>query len=369
MIRVLHVLDKICVNSGASRVVMNYYGKLDHNILTFDFMLNEEPDAETRAYIEAKGSKIFIMPGLRAANTFKYIRALKEFYKTHDYKIVHGHVANSAVFYLGLARKYVPFRIIHSHNTKSADILWKRLRNWVLTRFIRCECVANRYVACSMDAAEFLFGTAGGASDVLIVNNAVDIESFLYNANKRDSLRQKLSLDDKPVVGHVGRFCAQKNHGFLIDFFAELYDTMPNAILLLIGDGELYDSVVEKVAKLGLSDAAIFTGAVNNVQDYMSAMDVFVLPSLFEGLPLTGVEAQVNGLPCVFSDRVTLEVKISDGTSFLPLGCKGLWVEEISRMLSDGRVSAGDIRMDEFDIGSQVKRLEAFYEGLLGGGY
>jgi len=361
LIRVLHVLDKICVDSGASRVVMNYYSKLDHSRLTFDFMLNEDPDAETRAFIEDNGSKIFIMPGLKATNTFKYIKALKEFYKTHDYRIVHGHVANSAVFYLGLARKKVPFRIIHSHNTKSADILWKRLRNWVLTRFIRKECAANRYFACSRAAAEFLFGPK---NDVLIVNNAIEIESFLFNANKRDSIRSELSLDDKMVVGHVGRFCTQKNHSFLIDVFAEFYQNNPNAVLLLTGSGELYDDIKRRVKNRGLGDAVIFTGPVNNVDEHMNAMDVFVLPSLFEGLPLTGVEAQINGLPCIFSDRVTTEVQISDEVLFLPLGHTSLWVEGISRMLDCGRADAENVRVDEFDINVQIKRLEAYYSGL-----
>ena len=154
--RVLHVLDKISVGSGVSVVVMNYYSKLDHKKITFDFMLNEDVDEETRTYIESNGSKIFIMPNLKTANTFKYIKALKRFYKTHDYKIVHGHVVNSAVFYLGIARKKVLFRIIHSHNTRSSDVFWKRIRNWLLTRFIRS--VANSYMACSEIAAEFLFG-------------------------------------------------------------------------------------------------------------------------------------------------------------------------------------------------------------------
>jgi len=143
----------------------------------------------------------------------------------------------------------------------------------------------------------------------------------------------------------------------------------PNSVLLLIGSGELYDSVTEKVMDLGLGDAVLFTESVNNVNDYMNTMDVFVLPSLFEGLPLTGVEAQINGLPCVFSDRVTQEVQITDDLLFLPLDNIRLWAEEIGRQLACGRIDAGDIKMAEFDISSQVKRLMAYYEGLLEEGH
>ena len=362
MTRVLHVLDKICVNSGASTVVMNYYNSLNHDDFTFDFMLNEDVDAETREYIEGRGSKIFLMPDLRAANLFKYIGALRRFYKEYsqDYKIVHGHVANSAVFYLGLARKTVSYRIIHSHNTMSSDVFWKRIRNWVLTRFIRR--VANRFAACSEKAAVFLFGTTDG---VTIFNNAVDIDKFLYNADVRESLRRDLSLGDKLVVGHVGRFSAQKNHRFLIDVFSELHKVRSDAMLMLIGSGELYDDVVRSVSDKGLTDAVMFVGSVDNVNDYMNAMDVFVLPSLFEGLPLTGVEAQINGLPCVFSDEVTREVGISGASLFLPIDGTRVWVDELVNAVKRGRVDVADIRMGEFDINVQVNKLEGYYGELL----
>jgi len=357
--RVLHVLDKISVDSGVSAVVMNYYNKLDHKKLTFDFMLNEDLDAETRAYIEGNGSKIFIMPGLRVANLFKYIRALRAFYKAHDYRIVHGHVANSAVFYLGLARKKVPFRIIHSHNTMSSDIFWKRIRNWVLTRFIKR--VANRYMACSERAAMFLFGSS---DNVTIINNAIDIERFLYDEKKRERIRHELSIDDKQVIGHIGRFSAQKNHGFLIEVFSKLHKENPNVILLLIGNGELYNGVVQKVKERKLDDAVIFTGSVSNVDDYMNAMDVFVLPSLFEGLPLTGVEAQINGLPCFFSSEITKEIQITDSARFLLLSDTKIWCDEIAHVLGQGRADKSDIQMQAFDINVQVKGLMEYYGSL-----
>jgi len=195
--RVLHVLDKIDINSGVSSVVMNYYKKLDHSKLTFDFMLNEDIDIGTREYIEGNGSKVFIMPSLKVANTFKYIRALKMFYKSHDYSIIHGHVANSAVFYLGQARKTIPYRIMHSHQAGGVTILWKRIRNWVLTRFIKC--VANEYIACSSLAADFMFGKN---SNAVIIRNAIEINRFRLNEATREDVRTGLGLNDKTINGN-----------------------------------------------------------------------------------------------------------------------------------------------------------------------
>jgi len=339
---------------------MNYYNKLEHKELTFDFMLNEDVDAGTRAYIEGNGSRIFVMPGLRAVNIFKYVKSLKEFYKSHNYNIIHGHVANSAVFYLGYVRKTVPVRIIHSHNTKASDVFWKRIRNWVLTRFLRR--VANRFAACSETAAIFLFGRV---DNVKIVSNAIEINKFLYYSDVRKRIRRELSVEDKIIIGHVGRFSAQKNHKFLIECFHELHNNNPDTVLLLIGSGELYEDIVHDVKKRDLSEAVIFAGSADNVCEYLNAMDVFILPSFFEGLPLTGIEAQVNGLPCVFSDMITREVQISDSAFFLPLGDAGVWADEVIRAAGCGRSEAGDMRMAAFDIDVQVKELAAYYKELL----
>ena len=360
MLRVLQVLDKISVDSGASIVVMNYYKALEQKRLTFDFMLNEEPNVETRAFIESKGSKIYIMPALKTGNTFKYIKALKTFYKEHEYQIIHGHVANSAVFYFGRARKTARHRIIHSHNTRSSDNFIKRIRNFALTRFIKN--VATDYMACSKVAADFLFGKKNSA---IILNNAVDIVKFSYNPEKRDSIKTSLNTGDKKVIGHIGRFSTQKNHKFLIDFFFELTKTNKNALLLLIGSGDLYDSIKQKVREKGIEDKVRFTGIVDNAHEYLSAMDVFVLPSLFEGLPMTGVEAQINGLPCIFSDAVTRETQISDNTKFLPIDKTKLWVDETNRMLGIGRIENKDINTDNFNINIQVEKLTSYYEGLV----
>lgn len=360
MIRVLHVLDKISVDSGASAVAMNYYKRLDHEKLTFDFMLNEDLDPKTRAYIEKNGSKIYIMPSLKARNLIKYVKALRAFFEDHDYKIVHGHIANSAVFYLGLA-KNVPYRIIHSHNTKASDVYWKRFRNRVLTRFIKR--VANRYFACSSEAAGFLFGKN---ADAVILNNAINVEAHSFDQNKRDAIRAELRLEGKLVIGHVGRFCVQKNHEFLLEVFSGVYSKNSNAALVLIGDGELYQDTVKKAENLGLKDAVLFLGVRDDVGDYMNAMDIFVLPSLFEGLPLVAVEAQASGLRVCLSDKVSRDANITGDAVFLPLD-KAAWVGSIlEAKMQDRAESSQKIRGSPFDIETQAKTLVGYYENLPG---
>jgi glycosyltransferase involved in cell wall biosynthesis len=358
--RVLHVLDKISVDSGVSSVVMNYYGRLEHSNITFDFMLNEDVDAKTRAYIEGNGSKIYVMPELKVRNLFKYIKDLKYFYKNHDYKIIHGHVANSAFFYLGLA-KDVPYKIMHSHSIKSSDIFWKRIRNWFLTRFIKKN--ANSYIACSEEAAEFLFGSL---NNVMILNNAVDTDKFIFSEEKRKEIRSSLKLGDEFVIGHAGRFSAVKNHGFLIDIFNEVYRSNKKNRLILLGSGELYDDTVKKVKAFGLEEAVIFVGVTNDVGAYMSAMDIFVLPSLFEGLGLVGVEAQASGLRVLASDKVPWLMNVTGNAEFIRLD-KNIWVQKLANAKTDcGRHGQDSkVKGSQFDINTQCRRLYDYYKNLL----
>ena len=359
VIRILHVLDKISTDSGVSSMVMNYYTKLEHDKITFDFMLNEDTDTKSKAYIENKGSKIYVMPKLKITNIFKYIVALKRFYNNNSYNIIHGHVANSAVIYLGLA-KSIPYRIIHSHSIKSSDILWKRIRNWFLNRFVKH--VANCYIACSEEAAKFLFGKT---ENIKILNNAIDVEKFIFNKEKRKEIRYSLGLSDEIVIGHVGRFSPVKNHDFLIDVFNEVYKSNNNTRLLLIGNGELYSNIVIKAKKFGLEKAIIFLGKKDNVEDYMNAIDVFMLPSLFEGLGLVGVEAQASGLQVLASENIPRVMDVTGNVEFLKLD-KDVWVQRFINLHpnSDRQKQGGRVEGSRYDINTQTHNLYKYYQNL-----
>lgn len=358
--RVLQVLDKISVDSGVSVMVMNYYSHLDHNRLTFDFMLNEEVDEATRNYIEGFGSKIYIMPRLKLKNTFKYILELLKFYRCNDYKIIHGHVPNSAVFYFGLAHR-VPYKIMHSHSTKMADILWKRIRNWLLTRAVKF--VSNEYAACSEEAAKFLFGSN---SKVTIINNAVDVNKYLFNQEDREHIRQILGLDNELVIGHVGRFSAVKNHHFILNVFNEVYEKNHNIRLILIGEGELKQEIVPKVESLGLSHAVTILNATSCIEKYMSAIDILILPSLFEGLGLVGIEAQASGLNVLVSDNVPSAIDVTGNVDFLTLDIQ-LWVSKLLDIKSNiDRLEQGSkVYGSIYDLNVQVNKIYSYYEHFL----
>ena len=359
-INVLHVLDKLSPDSGVSKVVMNYYAHLDYSQVNFDFMVNQEVPNDIRSYVEGNGSKIFVMPELRYVNFAKYIKALKAFYGMHEYKIIHGHVPNSAVFYFKLA-KNVRFKILHSHSTSFGDFAAKKLRNFVL--FNLGKHAANRYTACGNAAADFLFANR---AEVTVFQNAVDIENYKFDPTKREEIRASLNISQAWVIGHIGRFCPPKNHKFLIDVFSEIYKNAPNAVLMLVGDGSLASSIREHAARQGVSKTVLFCGVRENTNDYLSAMDCFVLPSLYEGFPLTSIEAQVSGLPLILSDRITKQVNITGEATFLPLE-KSLWVDALLEKKSLSRAGAGmSLKDGPFDIKRQTKLLCEYYKNLSG---
>ncbi len=360
-IRILQVLDKISIDSGVSVVVMNFYRHLDHKKVIFDFMVNEDVDLATRLYIEERGSRIFVMPELKLKNLFKYIRSLTSFFKNSNYLIIHGHVSNSALFYLGLAKR-VPIRIIHSHSSKLSDVLWKRSRNWILTRFIKC--VANEFVACSEEAGQALFGKK---KDFLIIDNAIDVVKFLFHAEKRQSVRSELGFSNEYLIGHVGRFVTVKNHFFILDVFSELYKLNSNARLLLIGDGELKDKIIKQIKVLEISEFVSVLSPSEEIEKYLCAIDVLILPSQFEGLGLIAVEAQAAGLPVLVSEYVPVKVNVTDGVERLKLD-KWIWVESLNMATNNfDRVNRGKkVQGSVFDISVQSQKLLDYYMKLIG---
>lgn len=359
--RILHVIDKISVDSGVSTMVMNYYKKMDHSRITFDFMLNEDTDEATRSFIESNGSKLFIMPALKTKNLVLYVRALNSFYSKNIYKIIHGHVANSAVFYLGLA-KHVPYKIIHSHSTELSDVFWKKIRNWVLTRCIKH--VANLYVACSEKAAVSLFGSSHKAT---IIENAIDVRKFTFSEENRQYIRSGLGLTDEVVVGHVGRFCEAKNHRFILSVFKDAYEANSNLRLLLVGDGELRKDIAKRAKALEIGSVVYFLGKRSDVENCLSAMDILILPSIFEGLGLAGIEAQASGLRVLASEFVPKAMDITGNVKFLPLDRK-LWVKHLLLNTECGcdRISQGNkVLGSRYDVDTQIEKLYRYYEQFL----
>ena len=258
-------------------------------------------------------------------------------------------------------------RISHSHNAFKTEN-WKQKVSWPILKFLNRKA-ANIWATCGYDAGAFLFGEkAMQRNQVVVMNNAIDENLFRYNPLVRKQLREKLGIAEQFVIGHIGRFMEQKNHTFLIDIFADVLKYIPDAKLLLVGAGELQSSISDKVKKLNLEESVIFTGNVTNPQEYYQAMDLFALPSLFEGLPVVSIEAQASGLPCLISDKVDTRCKITPDAKFLPInqGTKQ-WVDEIVDCKDKGRNEnpAQQIINRGYSILKEAEKLEMLYLGKM----
>ena len=280
-------------------------------------------------------------------NVVKYISELNRFFDEHkEYQIIHGHLSSLAVFYLGVAKKYnVPWRIAHSHGAGFLHTL-KGTAKYLLFRTTKWN--ANVRLACSTEAGKYLYGK----DTFEFVPNGIDVDRFTFDENKRIEMRKMLGIRDEYVIGHVGRFNLQKNHEYLLRIFKEVQQKTPNIKLLLLGEGELFSKIQNLAEDLEIKDKIIFAGVHKDVENYYQAMDAFVLPSLFEGLPVTGIEAQYSGLPCFFSDEVTREVKICSDTKFLKIGNEnlGLWVDAISQQRINKERNKIELITKKFDI-------------------
>lgn len=365
-IRILQVVEMINENSGVSSVVMNYYRHMDHSHFIFDFMTHTPVTDEIRKQLEETGSVIYEMPALTGRNIPRYKKKLDDFFLKHqEYEMIHGHLPNAAAFYLSAAKKHgIQTRILHSHNSKGADSLVKRVRNYVLNGIGVSK--ANVYFACSDLASDYLFRRKK-ASEIKIIHNAIDIDYFFYREEVRKRLREKYKIENKLVIGHMGRFVKQKNHRFILEIAKQLKEIRNDFVFLLVGDGPLRFEMEEAVKGAGMQEYFIFTGSVLNPQDYYQMMDVFILPSIYEGLPVVGVEAQACGLPCLFSDAITDEVMLTEQAEKLELRDAALWAGKLAETSKIRyKENADVIKKSGFDIKTEAKRLEEIYLELIG---
>lgn len=360
-IHIAQVVGKM-LNGGVEAVVMNYYRHIDRSKVQFDFIVDEDSTYIPRREIESLGGRIFIIPPYQKIN--KYIPALIKLFKENNYKIVHSHINTLSVFPLYAAKKAgVPIRIAHNHSTAAPGEWKKNILKYTLRPF--AKVYATHYAACSRYAGEWLFGKKSmERGEVTVFNNAIDLDKFKYDENVRNEVRKELGLEGKFVIGHVGRFCYQKNQEFLVDVFEEVYKQNSNAVLMLVGDGTDRKKIEEKVRKL--RGEVILLGNRTDVYRLYWAMDVFVLPSRYEGLGIVVIEAQTAGLPCVVSDAVPSEAKILEGTEMLNLEKPKEWAEQI---LERERVPKKDtteaIQRAGFDIACEKERLQQFYESII----
>ena len=355
---------------GVEAVIMNYYRNIDRSKVQFDFICDEDSTNIPYDEIKKLGGRVIICPPYQ--KIFEYERFLIDLFKKNNYKIVHSNINALSVFPLRAAKKAeVPIRIAHSHSTTNKKEWKKNLMKQALRPF--SKKYATDYFACSELAGRWLFGyKTFEQGKVTIINNAIDLDKFKYDEKIRKDKRKELGIkDDTLVIGHIGRFVAQKNHIFLIDIFNELHKKEKDSILLLIGQGPLMNEIKQKVEVLGISDSVRFLGQRDDVSELYQAFDVFLLPSLYEGLPVVGVEAQATGLLCELSSDMTNETKVLDTTRFMSLDDTA---EEWATIILDDysmfkrKDTTSEITKNNFNIRMEAKKIEEKYKVLLNGG-
>lgn len=335
MIRILQIVPNMQAG-GLETWLMNQYRCLDRTKIQYDFLVHYNKRFFYDDEIEAMGGKIYRCSVREDNNLLKYFSFLYHFFNSHpEYKIIHGHMPSFSVFYMGIARLCgVPVRINHSHNSSYNNTTKGRIEHF-LTKFVKWN--ANHLFACSDLAGKYMYGK----SHYTLIHNAVDVDRFKFNPMVRDEVRKEFDVTDKFVLGHIGRFTLQKNHTFLLDIFKDLLVKKSNSVLLLIGTGELEEEIKAKADSLGLTNHIIFTGVRKDAERLYQAMDVFVLPSLYEGLPVVGIEAQASGAPFFVSDTVTKEVKLLPTTVFLPINQgTSCWVNALVNLIPLNRDDA-----------------------------
>lgn len=362
-VRVLHVLHSMN-RGGAENALMNYYRHVDRQKVQFDFLLTDQNKCLFEDEILSLGGKVYRVPSLTMSNPFPYLKGVRNFLLAHpEYKIIHSHTSSKSVIPLWIAKKVeVPIRVSHSHSTKSEKGFKGLVRN-LLMCFL--EIVATDKLACGLKAGEWLYGKqAMQKKQVHVYKNVIDASVFKFDVKKRNQMRKRLKLEDSCfLIGHIARYDKAKNHPFDVDILVEMKKQYPNVKLLEVGLG-VEEGISDLAREKGVLDDIIFTGVVDNVYDYEQAMDAFLLPSFYEGLPLSIVEAQVSGLPCFTSGGVSRECSVTDLVTYIPLeqGAK-VWAEKILAARSVRRIDRmGEIVASGYDASTSAQKLQHFYE-------
>lgn len=367
-IRVLQIVSEMG-RGGIETMVMNIYRNIDRSKVQFDFLAHYGREAAYNNEIRKMGGRIYEMPALRDDShiyywkLFSYIRALNMFFKEHHYSIIHCNMTNTAVFYMPIAKKNgVKCIISHSHNSHAKKGLPGLLTNLLQRNIYK---YATDYFACS-EAAEHWFYPKEliNSGKIVVIPNAIDARSFSYNVDKRNNMRKQLKINDgEIIIGSVGRFRPEKNQIFILKLLKAILNEGVEAKVVFVGNGECEDQVKKSAKEENLENYTLFLGARSDVPELMQAMDVFLLPSLWEGLPLVGIEAQASGLPCIVSDTVTRELSITDLVEYLSLKDSiSVWIQHIISASRGVRYNMyGKIKDAGYDIKTTAAWFQKFY--------
>lgn len=357
MIRVLHVVTYMG-RGGLETMLMNYYRHIDRSKVQFDFLVHREFEADYDEEIKSLGGRIYHVSRLVPWSR-RYKAELRRFFRTHpEYKIVHVHQDCLSSVALQCAKECgIPVRIAHSHNSNQDKNIKYLFKRYYMRKIPE---TATELFACGKAAGDWMFG----GETYRLLPNAIAAEKYIYEEEKAKKIKKELDLEKNLVIGHIGRFNPQKNHKFLIDIFEKCFEKNQKVRLMLIGDGEGRKEIENKVKERGLQDNVIFMGVRRDVPELLQAMDVFVFPSLYEGLPVTMIEEQAAGVPAVISDRVSEECIITKDL----VKVEGLeetpeqWAGEILKQVKiSKRDRSEEIKKAKYDVETNAKWLEEYY--------
>ena len=360
-VRVLHMIGSLNIG-GSQTFVINLLNSIDRNKVQFDFVIDRPSDLHYASMVESLGAKIYVFPTFTGTNLLAIRRKWDDFFSDHqEYKILHSHIRSYASIFLPIAKRHGVKTIIHSHSTSNGNglsSLVKRVLQYPL------RYTADYLFACSKESGEWLFGKkASQRKNFFVIKNVIELEKYTLDTQIREQYRKEMLLEGKNVFVHVGRLHPAKNHKFLLDVFSKISNSDSNAVLLLVGGGELENEIKKQIDELGINEKVKMLGSRGDVNNILMASDCFLFPSLWEGVPLTVVEAQAAGLPCLVSDKVTEDVCISELVKRIPID-KGTtpWEKEIASIEFTRKDVSDKIRNAGYDAKTLAIWLEDFYE-------
>ncbi len=300
--RVLHVVGAM-YPGGLENFIMNLYGRMDREKIQFDFVVHARKENDYVEKIEAMGGKVYVLPRLTKSPVAN-LKQLRKIVKENGYKVVVRHTSNALVVPQMFVAKRAGAKVIcHSHNETDPQALLHKIG-----RLFMSMSVTERF-ACSEKAGQWMYGK----QDFRVIHNAIDIQNFAYRKEAADKIKEEFHLQGKKVYGHIANFIQSKNHLYLMKIYKEILKLEPDSVFFCVGEGDIRDEIEAEIKRLNLEEHVILTGIRKDVPDFMSCFDVLIFPSKFEGLPLTLIEAQAAGLPCLISDTITKDVIVTEG--------------------------------------------------------
>ncbi|NGT64004.1 glycosyltransferase family 1 protein [Clostridium perfringens] len=364
-IKIAHVVTRL-EYGGVESVILNYVNNMEDKY-RYDFhIITQDINADGCVKLfENNSFKVHITTHKRKS-IYKNIREIYKILKKEKFDIVHCHMTLTNFYVLIMAIILrIKVRICHCHSAFIANSIRKKIYYKVLGKINILS--SNVRIACGYNAGYFLYGKRMMENnDVYILNNAIDTKRFSFNNDVRKTLRKELKVNEKDfLIGHVGRFMEVKNHIFLLEILKDMVKENDNVKLIFVGDGELFNDIKKCSSEMGIEDYIIFVGAKNDTSPYYQAMDIFVLPSLYEGIPVVAMEAQCSGIPCVFSTNIDRSCGVLDNVNFMSLNQnKKLWINCINQYINSERnFFAKDILIEKgFDIKQEANKLSDLYK-------